>query len=124
MYRGYEPWEKITHTHHVHNAGTYHYSVAACKFVNAGQVGLALVVRAPLLVAVVEYVEVVVINVVPSKNICDEFQERGLSDSGLSKKKDGVRRIRLVFCCLDDSLFERHYVAKEVVSTIASKVSL
>jgi hypothetical protein len=49
-----------------------------------------------LLVAVIEDVEVVVVNVVASKYIGDEFQERGLSDTSLSKKKDGVWLIRLV----------------------------
>jgi len=94
------------------NASTYHYAVAACKFVNACHAGLALVVRTPLLVAVVEDAEVVVINVIPSKDIGDEFQGGGLSNASLPKKEDGQRRFRLGFYCLDDSLFERHYVAK------------
>jgi hypothetical protein len=71
------------------NASTYHDAVAACKFVSACRVGLALIVRTTLLIGVVEDVEVVVINVVTDKDIGDKFQDRGLSDTGLSKKKDG-----------------------------------
>jgi len=54
---------------------TYHYSVLACKFVEVGRVGLALVVRPTLLVAVVKGVEIVVIDVVSKQDIGDEFQE-------------------------------------------------
>ena len=61
----------------------------------------------------VEDVEVVVINVVPSKDIGEEFHSRRLSNAGLSKKKDGVRRLCLVFRGLDDPLLERRQVAKE-----------
>ena len=55
------------------NTSTYHYAVTACEFVNSGQVSLALAVRTPLFVVLVEDVEVVVVNVVTSKDIGDEF---------------------------------------------------
>ena len=57
------------------NASNHHYATLACELVKAGCVGLALVVRATLLVGVVKDVEVVVINIVTLKNIGDEFQE-------------------------------------------------
>ena len=38
----------------------------------------------------VENVEVVVINVVASKDIGDEFQDRGFSDASLSNNKNSV----------------------------------
>ena len=65
--------EDITHAHHIHNAHTYHYAVLAPKLVKSGRVGLALVVMATLLVGMVENIEVVVINVVASNDIGDEF---------------------------------------------------
>jgi len=49
-----------------------------------------------LLIGVVEDVEGIVINVVASKGIGDELQERRLSDTGLSNKKNGVRPSCLV----------------------------
>ena len=55
------------------NAYPHHYAVLACNFVKSGRAGLALVVRTTLLVGIVENVEVVVINVVASKDIGDEF---------------------------------------------------
>jgi len=57
------------------NISTYHYSVLAYKFVKAGRVSLALVVRTTLLAGVVKGVEIVVIDVVATKGIGDEFQE-------------------------------------------------
>ena len=54
---------------------TYHYAVLACTFVDVSRVGLALVGRTTLLVGGVKDVEVVVVNVVTSKDIGDEFQE-------------------------------------------------
>ena len=73
MCRECGPWEDITHTHNIHNTYTYHSTVLAPKLVKSGRVGLALVVMATLLVGIVENVEVVVINVVASKDIGDEF---------------------------------------------------
>jgi hypothetical protein len=52
--------------------------------------------RTILLVAVVDDVKVVVINVVAEKDISDEFQQRRLSDTSLSNKKDGVWLILLI----------------------------
>ena len=72
------------------NAGTYHYTILAAKFVQAGRVGLALVVRTSSLIGVVEDAEVVMTNSVAGEDIGHEFQYRGLSDSSLSNKKDGV----------------------------------
>jgi hypothetical protein len=54
---------------------TYHCAVLARKFVKPGGVGLALVVRTTLLVGMVENVEVVVIIVVASKDIGNEFED-------------------------------------------------
>ena len=56
-------------------ASTYHYTVLACKFINASRVGLSLIIRSTLLVGGVKDVEIVVVNVVASKDIGDEFQE-------------------------------------------------
>jgi hypothetical protein len=56
-------------------ADTYHYAILARQFVKAGRVGLALVVRTTSLVGTVENVEVVVINVVASKDIGDKFED-------------------------------------------------
>jgi len=57
------------------NTSTYHYSVLACEFVEVGRIGLALVVRTTLLVAMVKGVVIVVIDVVAMKDVSDEFQE-------------------------------------------------
>jgi hypothetical protein len=72
------------------NAGTYHYAVIARKVVNVGGFGLALVTRTTLLVGGIENVKVVVINVVAAQYIGDELQGRGLADTSLPKKEDGV----------------------------------
>ena len=56
-------------------AYTYHYAVLARKFVKSGRGGPALVVGTTSLVGIVENVEVVVANVVASKDIGDEFQD-------------------------------------------------
>ena len=54
---------------------TYHYAILARKFVKSGGVGLALAVGTTSLVGIVENVKVVVVNVVASKDIGDEFQD-------------------------------------------------
>jgi hypothetical protein len=54
---------------------TYHYAILARKFVKPGRAGLALVVGTTLLVDMVENVKIVVVNVVASKDIGDEFQD-------------------------------------------------
>jgi hypothetical protein len=82
-----------THSKH---ARTYHNAVFARKFIQTNRVGLTLVVRTPLLIGAVENIEVVVVNVIAEKDIGDEFQDRGLSNTSLSNKKDGIRLIRLV----------------------------
>jgi len=56
-------------------AYTYHYAVLARKFVKSGGVGPALGVGTTSLVGIVKNVEVVVVNVVASKDIGDEFQD-------------------------------------------------
>jgi hypothetical protein len=66
---------------------TYHSAVLARKFVKAGRVGLALVIRTTSLVGMIENIEVVAISVVASKDIGDTSQDQGLSDTSLS---DGV----------------------------------
>jgi hypothetical protein len=53
----------------------YHYAVFAPELINAGRVGLTLIIRTTLLVGVVENFEVVVINVFPDKGIGDKFQD-------------------------------------------------
>ena len=65
----------------------YHHAVVVCIFIEAGLVGLTLNTS---LVLVVKDFKVVVINVVASKDIGDEFQNRGLAGMSLSKKNDGV----------------------------------
>ena len=75
MCRECEPWEDVTHAHHIHNTHTYHFAVLAPELVKSGRVGLALVVRTILLVGMVENVGVVVTDVVASKDIGDEFQD-------------------------------------------------
>ena len=61
----------ITYT----NVGTYLHTIVAPKFVKVGRVGLALVVRTTSLVGTVEYVEVIIINVVSNEDIGDEFHD-------------------------------------------------
>jgi len=53
------------------NVGTYRHAIVARKFVKAGRVGLALVVRTTSLVGTVEYVEVIIIDVVSNEDIGD-----------------------------------------------------
>jgi hypothetical protein len=57
------------------NVGTYSYAIFARKFVKAGRAGLALVVRTTSFVGMVENIEVIMINVVTSEDIGDEFQD-------------------------------------------------
>ena len=76
---------------------TYHYSVLARKFIQAERIGLTLVVRTTLLIGAVEDIEVEMVNAISGKDIGDEFQERGPSNTSLSNKKDGVWLIRPVF---------------------------
>jgi hypothetical protein len=59
-------------------------------------VGLTLIIRTGLFVDVVEYFEVIATHFIAGEDIGDEFQERGLSDTSLSNKKDGVWRSNLV----------------------------
>ena len=75
MCREYEPWEEVTRTHYAQYAGTYHYAVFTREFVKAGRVSLTLVARPTLLVAAVEYFNVVAIGIVSNKDIGEEFQE-------------------------------------------------
>ena len=75
MCRGCEPWEEVTHAHNARCAGTYHYAVVTGKFVKAGKVGLTLVAGTILLVAEVEDLKVVLINIVADKDIGEKFQE-------------------------------------------------
>jgi len=59
----------------------------------------------------IENVEVVMINIVSGKDIGDEFQDGGFSDTSLSNKKDGVGRSRLILRYLDGPLLEGLNVA-------------
>ena len=70
-----EPWDVLSILMLPINPYTYHYAILAPKLVKSGRVGLALVVRTTQLVGMIENVEVVVINVVSSKDIGDEFQD-------------------------------------------------
>jgi hypothetical protein len=86
--RGCEPYENVTHTHHVENTRTYRHAVHARELIQAGEarrVCPTLVVRTTLLVEAVEDVGVAVVNVSAEKDIGDECQDGGLSDSSLSK---------------------------------------
>ena len=58
---------------------------------------MTLVVRTTSFIGVVEDTEVEMINVITGKDIGDEFQDRGLSNTSLSDKKDSVWHIRPVF---------------------------
>ena len=107
MCRGREPGDKVTYLSLFIRSGTYHYTVVACQFVEAVRVGLALVVTIILLIAAVEGAEVVFMNFIASQDISDEFQGGGLADTSLSDKKDSASRV-----VLDDTLFERRYVAR------------
>jgi hypothetical protein len=78
------------------NPGTYHYTILAGKFVKMGGVGLALIIRTGLFVGGVEGFKVIATHFIAGENVSDEFQERGLSDTSLSNKKDGVWRPVLV----------------------------
>ena len=80
----------------VNIAGTHHSAVLACKFVKAGRGRPTQVVRSTLLVGMVEDVEVVVINLVPSEDIGDKLQDGGFPDTSFPNKKDGGWRFRLV----------------------------
>ena len=100
------------HTHHA-SAGTYHYAVAARKFVKAGRVGPTLITGTTLLVAVVEDFKAVAINIIGDENIGEEFQECGFADTSLSNQKNRVIRLNLVLRRLDDPLPERLYVARK-----------
>jgi len=95
------------------NAGTYHHAVVASKLVKARRVGLALVIRTTLLVGMIENVEAVMINAVAGKNIGDEFQDGGFSDTSLSNKKDGVGRSRLILRYIDGPLLKGLDVARK-----------
>jgi len=72
-------------------AGTYHDSVLACEFINEKRVGLPSVVRATLLTAAVEDVEIVI----PARTLAMS-SDGGFSDTGLSNKKYRVGRSRLI----------------------------
>ena len=88
---------------------TYHCAVATRKFVKMGRASLALVITTTLLICVVGDVGVIGTNVVANENIRDEFQDRGLSNTSLSDKKDSVSESRIL--AFDDTPFERRHVA-------------
>jgi len=88
------------------NTSTYCYAVIARNFVKVSRVGLALVIGTTLLVRAAECVEVVMATVFADKEIGDEFEDRGLSNTRLSKKEDGVWCFRLWLRCLDDPVLE------------------
>ena len=73
--RGCEPWKGLRIPTTFGNAAIYHYSVLARKFIEAGRVGLTLVGRTTLFVSVVKDFEVVVVNVVASKEVDDKFKD-------------------------------------------------
>ena len=100
------------HAHYA-SVGTYHYAIAARKFVKAGRVGLTLFTGTILLVAVVEDFKVVAVDIAGDENVGEVFQECGFADTSLSNQKDRVIRLNLVLRCLDDPLLERLYVAKK-----------
>ena len=55
------------------NTGAHRYAVLTCKSVETRRVRLSLGARTALLVGVVEDFEVVIINTVAEKDICNEF---------------------------------------------------
>ena len=100
------------HTHYA-SVGTYHYAIAARKFVEAGRVGLTLITGTILLITAVEDFKVVAINIVGDENVGEVFQDRGFADTSLSNQKNRVIRLNLVLRRLDDPLLERLYIAKK-----------
>ena len=73
---------------------------------------MTLVIRTTSFIGAVKDIEVEMINVITGKDIGDEFQDRGLSNTSLSNKKDGVWHIRPVFRRFDDPLLERLHVTR------------
>ena len=71
-------------------SGTYQYAVFARKLVKPDRVGLAPFVGTTVLVSMVENSEAVVVNVVASNDIGDEFHDCRLSDTSIPNKKDSV----------------------------------
>ena len=65
----------VTSTHYIENIGTYYYTIVALKFVEVSRGSR---------------VEVAVINVLTGKDTSEEFQDRGLPETNLFNKKDGV----------------------------------
>jgi len=55
------------------NASAYYHAVPASNFVEAGQLGLVLVIKTTLLAGAVEDIEVVVVYAVTSKDIGNEM---------------------------------------------------
>jgi len=53
------------------SASTYHYAVLARKCIQAGRVGLTLIVRTTLFIGTIENIEVIVINIIADKDIGD-----------------------------------------------------
>ena len=72
---------EVTRTYYDQSTGTYHYAIFAREFVNAERVGLTLIAGTILFVVAIEYLEVVVINSVPDKDIGNEFQKCRLADT-------------------------------------------
>ena len=122
MCRGYEPWEKVTHTHYAQCAGTYHYAVVARELIKAGKVSLTLATGTTLLVAEVEDIKAVVISIVADKDIGEEFHECRFSDTSLPNQKDGASRWNFVLRCLDDPLLERLYITRNMARSNAIDV--
>ena len=54
---------------------THYYAILAFELVKARRVGLALVVRTPLLVGMVEHGKVAIINVIAGKDISYKFND-------------------------------------------------
>ena len=88
-------------------------AVLARKFIQTGRVGLTWLIEPPCSIGTVEDIEVAVINDIAGKDIGDEFQERGFSNTSLSNEKDGVWPIRPVFRCFNDPPPERLYVTRK-----------
>ena len=67
-------WERLCVFNPSRNVGTYHCAVVARKFVKASRISLRVTIQTTVLVGVVEDFEVVVIDILASKDIGDEFQ--------------------------------------------------
>ena len=106
------------------STSTYHYAVLARKFIPAGCVGLTLVVRTTLFIGAVEDIKVVVISDIAHKDIGDEFQNRGLSNTVSPTRRMVNGIFRQFFNVLMIPFLRGSTSLENIVTTDASEMSL